>query len=83
MVTKETAQQRVLRLRTERLRRGWSQTKVSVLTGIPGPTISALERGLIPAWPGWRRRLSRAFGMPQAELFEPADEHDQDAGAAR
>ena len=74
MTLSTKTKQQNLRLREERLRRGWSQTTVTVLTGIPEPTISAVERGLVPAWPGWRRRLSRAFGIPQAELFEPASE---------
>lgn len=63
-----------LRLRAERLRRGWTQTEVSVRTGIASPTISVVERGLIYAHPGWRRRLAAAFGLPAEVLFEPVDE---------
>ncbi len=63
----------MLRLRQERLRRGWSQTKLSALTGIASPDLSALERGVSHAWPGWRSRLSDVFGIPEDELFSPAD----------
>jgi transcriptional regulator with XRE-family HTH domain len=59
-----------LRLRDERLRRGWSQLDVAVRTGLPPSTISVVERGLVHAHPGWRRRLARAFGLPEAALFE-------------
>ena len=66
----------MLQLKAERRRRGWSQTYVSGLTGISSPDLSAIERGLKPAYPGWRRRLARAFRMPEAELFTVAGEED-------
>ncbi len=71
----------VLRLRNERLRRGWSQTKLSALTGIASPDLSAIERGVRPAWPGWRTRLVEVFGIPEAELFQPVDQHDSSTAA--
>lgn len=40
------------------------------LTGIAAADLSMLERGLRPAFPGWQRRLARAFGLPAAELFD-------------
>ena len=58
------------RLREERLRRGWSQTKVSMLTGIASPDISAMERGTRYPHPGWRRRLAAAFKVAESELFD-------------
>jgi transcriptional regulator with XRE-family HTH domain len=66
----------VLRLKAERLSRGWSQAKLTMLTGIAGPDLSAIERGLRYAHPGWRRRLATAFKIPEAELFAevPAEE---------
>lgn len=57
------------RLREERLKRGWSQTQVSMLTGIAATDIGALEHGIKPPWPGWRRRLAAAFKLPERELF--------------
>jgi transcriptional regulator with XRE-family HTH domain len=59
-------------LRRERLRRGWSQVKVCALTGISPSTLSLIERGLQPAYPGWQRRIAEAFGLPAEELFPPA-----------
>ncbi|MDP1568954.1 MAG: helix-turn-helix transcriptional regulator [Vicinamibacterales bacterium] len=59
----------MLKLRTERLRRGWSQTQVTLRTGITPADLSMIERGLRPAYPGWRRRLSEAFALPEDYLF--------------
>ena len=61
-------------LRAERLRRGWSMINVCMRTGISPSDLSLIERGHKPAYPGWRRRLSQAFGMPESELFEEAHE---------
>lgn len=57
------------RLREERLRRGWSQTKVTMQTGISTTDVGLLERGLRPAYPAWRRKLSALYGIPEEELF--------------
>jgi transcriptional regulator with XRE-family HTH domain len=59
----------MLRLKAERLARGWSQTKVSGLTGIASPDLSAIERRVRPAFPSWRRRLAVAFKLPEEVLF--------------
>jgi transcriptional regulator with XRE-family HTH domain len=66
----------VLRVRLERITRGWSQTKVSMLTGIAASDISAIERGLRHAHAGWRRRLVQAFKVPEAELFAEVADSD-------
>jgi transcriptional regulator with XRE-family HTH domain len=63
----------VLRLKSERLSRRWSQTKLSMLTGIASSDLSAVERGLRYAHPGWRRRLAIAFKLPEAVLFSQVD----------
>ena len=60
----------MLRLRTERQKRGWSLTRVTVLTGIEGSALSKIERGVWPCGPEWRRRLVEAFGLPEEVLFE-------------
>ena len=65
----ESSRARPLVLRTERRRRGWSQTRVSGLTGIAQADLSGLERGRLPAYPGWRRRLAQVFDMAETELF--------------
>jgi transcriptional regulator with XRE-family HTH domain len=60
----------VLRLRLERLRRRWSLNTVAGLTGIGESDLSQIERLQVPAYPGWRRRLARAFEQPEELLFQ-------------
>jgi transcriptional regulator with XRE-family HTH domain len=61
----------ILPVRQERLRRGWSLTKLCGKTGIATSDLSQLERGLRPAFPGWQRRIARALDMPVEKLFPP------------
>lgn len=62
----------MLELREERKRRGWSLTDVCAKTGIAPTTLSEIERELRVVYPGWRRRISRAFKMPEDDLFRKA-----------
>jgi transcriptional regulator with XRE-family HTH domain len=57
------------RVRRERQRREWSQTRLSALTGIAGSDISAIENGKRYVPPGWRRRLAVALRVSELELF--------------
>lgn len=59
----------MLALRRERHRRGWSLIDVCGKTGINPSTLSEIERGLRNCYPGWRRRICKAFNMPEEELF--------------
>jgi hypothetical protein len=49
-------------------------TKLTAETGIATADLSALERGLRPLFPGWRRRIARALELPEEELFRSTDE---------
>ncbi len=70
----------MLRLRQERLRRRWSLLDVAIRTHIESTNVSKIERGILPAYPGWRRRLAEAFGLPEENLFAevPDDERGRD-----
>lgn len=68
----------MLRLRLERQRRGWSQTRLTELTGISTSELSQIERGQRRAFPGWRRRIAAAFNLPEAYLFETVPEGGAD-----
>jgi len=68
----------MLRLREERLKRGWSLARVCQLTGIAESNISAIERGLIPAYAGWQRRIAQAFDMPASKLFKEIHDDECD-----
>ena len=59
----------MLQLRLERKARGWSLAKVTGKTGISESNLSLIERDLIPAYNGWKRRIARAFGLPADDLF--------------
>lgn len=61
----------MLRLRDERLRRGWSQTRLSAFTGIAQSDLSAVENERRRPGAGWRRKLSQVFGMSESDLFAP------------
>lgn len=57
------------RVRELRQGRGWSLTRLSGLTGIAAGDIGLIERGLRPAYPGWRRRIADALGLPEGTIF--------------
>lgn len=65
----------MLQLRVERLRRDWTQTKLSALTGIAQSDLSAIENGRRHPGAGWRQRLASVFGLPEEVLFREADTH--------
>ena len=56
-------------IRAERQRRGWSQTRLTMKTGIAQSDISAIESGKRYCPPAWRRRLALALEVSEAELF--------------
>ncbi|HWB15896.1 MAG TPA: helix-turn-helix transcriptional regulator [Vicinamibacterales bacterium] len=53
----------VLRLRHERLIRGWTQTDLGQLTDITQPTLSAIERGELAPTDEQLDRLARTLGV--------------------
>ena len=63
-----------LKLREERHKRSWSLVDVTMKTGISSADVSLIERGLKPAYPGWRRRIAKAFNMSEAELFREVED---------
>lgn len=72
----------MLQLREERLSRGWSLTALSGRTGINASVICQIELGHQRIFPGWRRRLSQAFGIPAEELFENIPKPPSPEGSA-
>lgn len=75
----------MLQLQVERLRRGWSQTKLSALTGgIAQSDLSAFENERRQAGAGQRQRIAAVFALPEEFLFASADcEADEPAKVAR
>jgi transcriptional regulator with XRE-family HTH domain len=60
------------RMREIRTRRGWSLTRLTMATGIDPSHLSLIERGRVPAWPAWRKRIATALEVEEAELFDGA-----------
>lgn len=57
------------KLQKVRKEKGLSQLKLSMMTGIAPGDISRIENGWVKPYPGWRKRLARALGTTEAELF--------------
>lgn len=49
--------------------RGWSLSELSRRTAISKCDLSLLEREMRPAFPGWQKRIARAFQLPISEVF--------------
>lgn len=56
-------------LREVRKGKGLSQLRLTMATGISPWDISRIENGWIRPYPGWRKRLARALGVTESELF--------------
>ena len=57
------------KLREERLKRGMSQTKLCMATGIAQSDLSAIENGRKVPHAGWRLRIARALKVDAETLF--------------
>ena len=67
------------RLKEARKEKGLSQLRLAFMTGIAPGDISRIENGWIKPYPGWRKRLSRALGVSEMELFSPEEKVKSDA----
>ena len=56
-------------LREARTARGLTQLGLAKLCDIAPQDISRIENGWLRPYPSWRRRLSKALAVPEAELF--------------
>lgn len=56
-------------LREVRGKKGLSQLRLAMVTGISPWDISRIENEWIRPYPGWRKRLARALGTTEDELF--------------
>lgn len=62
------------RVKSYRLKKGLSQEELSVLTGIPRTTISAIESGKALPSVDYALKLAKALGCTVEELFSPEEE---------
>jgi transcriptional regulator with XRE-family HTH domain len=63
----------MLRMKAERIRRGWSQLELAFRARIQPSEISRVERGLAVPYPAQAKRLARALRMRADQLTEPVD----------
>lgn len=66
-------------LKEIRTKKGFSQLTLAKLTNIAPTDISRIENGWVRPYAGWRKRLARALGTTETELF-PGEKGSQDAG---
>lgn len=62
------------RLKRIRKARGLSQFDLAKRADITPSDISRIENNKIYAYPGWRKRLSKALDVPEEKLFAAMDE---------
>ena len=66
----------MLRMKLERLRRGWNQTKLAYLARTSGPEISRIETGRARPYPKQLKRLAKVLRLSpdvlMQEIGEPA-----------
>lgn len=56
-------------VKSERKKIGISQTRLGFMTEIAPNVISNIENGKIFVYPGWRKRIAKALGVPEDVLF--------------
>ena len=57
------------RLREVRSAKSMSQLALAKLTDISPWDISRIENGVLKPYPGWRKRLAKALGVPERDVF--------------
>ena len=60
----------MLRLKAERLRRGWTQTDAAFHARLTAPEFSRIETGRMQPYSGQLERLARVFGLSPNTLLE-------------
>ncbi len=63
----------MLRVKHERLRRGWNQTALAFHAGLSVPEVSRIETGRLRPYPRQLARLSAVLGLDGAVLLEVVD----------
>jgi len=56
-------------LKEIRTKKGFSQLTLAKLTNIAPTDISRIENGWLKPYAGWRKRLAKALGVAEKELF--------------
>jgi|GEM_PF-798238 transcriptional regulator with XRE-family HTH domain len=59
-----------------RLEKGLSKAQLAYKAKIHPTVISRIESGKQECFPGWRKRLAEALGVPEEILFEVVDDEN-------
>lgn len=60
----------MIRMKQERLRRGWNQTTLGFHAGLSTSDISRIESGRLQPYPSQIERLETALGLAASELLQ-------------
>jgi len=60
---------RILRIKAERLSRGWNQTELAYFAQMSSADVSKIESGRMVPYPGHAQRLARVLGLEPLALF--------------
>ena len=60
----------MLRVKAERLNRGWTQTELAYFARMSSAEVSRIESGRMIPYPEHARRLARALGLDPSQLLE-------------
>jgi transcriptional regulator with XRE-family HTH domain len=73
LAAQEVFVRQIHRIKYERTRLGVSQETVGVVTRLPQPTISAIERGRVVPTAAELQRFADALGVPPGALLKPVE----------
>ena len=68
-------------LRKERVKKGISQLELSRLTRIAPSNICTIENGKQYPYSGWRKRIAKALGVAEKDVF-PEEDAEQESRKA-
>jgi ribosome-binding protein aMBF1 (putative translation factor) len=63
---------KILKMRAERMKRGWSQQCLGYLAKVGASDISRIETGQTKPYPVQAERIAKVLGLQPTELQEPA-----------
>lgn len=73
----------LLRIKAERLKRGWTQTELAYFARMSSADVSRIESGRMVPYRGHALRLARVLDLQPAELLVEVDVADAMGGYAR
>jgi ribosome-binding protein aMBF1 (putative translation factor) len=63
----------MLKIKSERIRRGWSQQALGFRASVQATEICRMEKGRLIPYDGQAQRLAEVLGMKPEELLQPVE----------